>query len=120
MNASRNRPGCSLGSATLSPGRVIHDVLQSRATTTTPRPTITELIESEDASVVLGAAPRRPKPARDVTSEQTARAKASQEVYDRYDETLRLANKMAVPILTQEVFLDFLGYTGRYARRGTQ
>lgn len=70
--------------------------------------------------VVLGEAPRRPKPARDVTSEQTAQTKAMQEIYDRYDGTLRSANRMAVPILTQEVFLDFLGYTGRYTRRGTQ
>ncbi len=81
--------------------------------------TIAEELTALTDFVVLGQAPRRPKPARDVTPEQTARVQAMQQLYDRYDQALQSAKTLAVPIMTQEVFLNFLGYTGRYARHGT-
>ena len=63
--------------------------------------------------VVLGAAPRQPRPVRDQSPERLARENAMKQVYEQYMETHRSANSLAVPILRQEVFLNFLGYAGR-------
>lgn len=63
--------------------------------------------------VVLGGAPRRPRPLGDGAPEQTERHNMMQQVYDRYVGTIEAARTLAVPILNQEVFLNFLGYTCR-------
>ncbi len=71
--------------------------------------TVDELTALTDF-VVLGAAPRRP-------SKQSGgqnisnRARLIRERWDAYQEALTTANNLAVPILTQDVFLNFLGYT---------
>ena len=65
--------------------------------------------------VVLGAAPRRPKPAAE-GADQIAQAAAkdpTQKVWALYNELLDSAKTLSVPILTQDVFLNFLGYGGR-------
>jgi hypothetical protein len=67
--------------------------------------------------VVLGGAPRRPRPVRDAAPEEAERVRAMQQLFDGYHETVRAARTLAIPVLTQEVFLNFLGYTGRQTRR---
>lgn len=65
--------------------------------------------------VVLGAAPRRPKAVGE-GAEQSSPSGARQvneQFWLLYHERLDTAKTMAVPILTQDVFLNFLGYGGR-------
>ena len=69
--------------------------------------------------VVLGAAPRRPKAAGE-GADQAAPSAAkdpAQRAWARYNELLDSAKTLSVPILTQDVFLNFLGYGGRYVVR---
>ena len=69
--------------------------------------------------VVLGAAPRRPKAAGE-GADQAAPSAAkdpAQRAWARYNELLDSAKTLSVPILTQDVFLNFLGYGGRFAVR---
>jgi len=64
--------------------------------------------------VVLGAAPRRPKPVGEgADSAQAAAKDPNQKVWARYNELLESAKTLSVPILTQDVFLNFLGYGDR-------
>lgn len=79
--------------------------------------TLTEELTALTDFVVLGGAPRRPRPVRDATPEEAERARVTQQLFDGYNETVRAARTLAIPVLTQEVFLNFLGYTGRHARR---
>lgn len=74
--------------------------------------TVTELSALTDF-VVVGRAPRRPRRASDPSSEQARRANARQQLYDRYIDTVDAAKSLAVPIMTQEVFLSFLGFSRR-------
>ena len=67
--------------------------------------------------VVVGAAPRRPRTPRDDSPDATARFAARSKVYDQYMDTVSLAKSLGVPILNQQTFLNFLGYTGRLAQR---
>ena len=67
--------------------------------------------------VVVGAAPRRPRAPRDDSPDATARHNARKQVYDQYMDTVSLARSLGVPILNQQTFLNFLGYTGRLAQR---
>ncbi len=62
--------------------------------------------------VVLGAAPRSPRPARNESAEEAARVSARQRDYDRYMQTVSLSRSLAIPVLNQQVFLNFLGYSG--------
>ena len=69
--------------------------------------------------VVLGAAPRRPKSTGE-GADQTAQAAAkdsNQKAWTTYNELLESAKTLAVPILPQDVFLNFLGYGGRSITR---
>ncbi|UCC30481.1 MAG: hypothetical protein JSU86_20070 [Phycisphaerales bacterium] len=66
--------------------------------------------------VVLGRAPRRPRSAAEGSSDQARRAAVEKRAYDRYTETIEAADTLRVPVLTQEVFLNFLGYSGRHTR----
>lgn len=61
--------------------------------------------------VVLGRAPRRPRAVTDTASSaQVERNRRMQEAFDRYMTTVSTAKTLAVTVLTQEVFLSFLGY----------
>ena len=71
--------------------------------------TVDELTPLTDF-VVLGAPPRRPRGARDQSG-------GGSSAWTRYNELADSARTMSVPIMTQDVFLNFLGYSGRYARR---
>ncbi len=79
--------------------------------------TVTEELTALTDFVVLGGAPRRPRRARDATPEEAERARTMRQHFDGYHDTVRAARTLAVPVLTQEVFLNFLGYTGRQVRR---
>lgn len=59
--------------------------------------------------VVLGAPPRKPREGRDGGLVSTTAG--SQSEWDRYNTLAESARSMSVPILTQNVFLNFLGYT---------
>ncbi len=67
--------------------------------------------------VVVGAAPPRPRLATDVPPDQTEQNNSTRRQWKHYEDTLETAKSLAVPVLTQEVFLNFLGYTPRFARR---
>lgn len=66
---------------------------------------------------IVGRAPRRPRSNADTSPERAERARTMQEAFDRYNTVLASAQSLSVPILTQEVFLNFLGYSARYGRR---
>ncbi len=69
--------------------------------------------------VVLGAAPRRPKAAGEGADQAgpSAAKDPAQRAWARYNELLDSAKTLSVPILTQDVFLNFLGYGGRHVVR---
>lgn len=70
--------------------------------------------------VVLGIAPRRAKPAAESapgSSTQWSTGGSKPSVWDRYQETVENAKSLSVPVMSQDVFLNFLGYADRYARR---
>ena len=52
----------------------------------------------------------RPKAIGDVSQEEADRMEAIRRVYDRYQNSLEIARSLSVPILTQSVFMNFLGY----------
>ena len=61
--------------------------------------------------LVLGAAPPRPRLAGDLSPEEQDINARVQARYDKYQETVEAANSLGVPVLTQDVFLQFLGYS---------
>ena len=63
--------------------------------------------------VVVGEPPQRPRAGRDASREPTEQRSSIQEEWDRYNGTVATAKSLSVPILTQEVFLSFLGRTAR-------
>jgi len=67
--------------------------------------------------VVLGRAPERPIEPRDRTPEAVARFNAKQQAYDAYTRVVNEAKALSVPVLRQEVFLNFLGFGSRRASR---
>ncbi|MFQ5414786.1 MAG: hypothetical protein ACE5E6_10045 [Phycisphaerae bacterium] len=67
--------------------------------------------------VVVGAAPPPGRPSGEVPPELAEQNDAVRRVHQRYTDALQGANSMHVPILTQDVFLNFLGYSGRLAQR---
>jgi hypothetical protein len=66
-------------------------------------------VDGQTDFVVIGAAPRRPKPVNDPSPEQASRIGKMQNAVDRYEQMIATANGLSVPVLTQEVFLNFLG-----------
>ncbi len=68
--------------------------------------------------LVIGAAPRRPKT---TTTEQSpdevGRSQARQQAFDHYMAMVKEANTLSIPVMTQEVFLNFLGYGDRLLAR---
>ena len=67
--------------------------------------------------VVVGAAPARPRTGREVSPSPGESRGTAQPAWDRYMTTLTSARSLSVPVMSQEVFLNFLGYRGRMARR---
>ncbi len=67
--------------------------------------------------VVVGAAPRRPKPDTKVAPDRVELNKSRRKVWDAYTKTVTTAQNLSIPMMTQEVFLNFLGYSSRYAAR---
>lgn len=69
--------------------------------------------------VVLGASPRRPKSTGEGTDQsgQAGAKDPSQKAWTLYNELLESAKTLSVPILPQDVFLNFLGYSGRAVTR---
>lgn len=67
--------------------------------------------------VIVGAMPVKPKAISDQAGERTTRQIARQRAWDRYRDALGSARNMAIPLLPQEVFLNFLGYGRAEVRR---
>lgn len=75
--------------------------------------TVTKEINARTDFIVLGASPRRPRATAKTNPEQAGRIQAIQDAYDHYNLAVSTANTLSVPILTQEVFLNFLGFRTR-------
>ncbi len=67
--------------------------------------------------VVVGAPPLKPQTAGTVSAEIAARNEAVQRNYERYTQVVETAKTLSIPILTQEVFRNFLGYGQSYRYR---
>jgi len=67
--------------------------------------------------VIIGEAPRRPRPDSEVSADRVELNKARRQAWDAYQKVLDTARSLSIPMLTQEVFLNFLGYGDRYAGR---
>jgi len=63
--------------------------------------------------VVLGAAPKRPRPSTDSSAAGNNAADPAVAAWNDYNQSVDQAKTLAVPTLTQDVFLNFLGYGGR-------
>lgn len=64
--------------------------------------------------VVVGQSPRRASSGGESKADADAQTKR---LADRYTEITTTANNLSIPILTQDVFLGFLGYSDRMAAR---
>lgn len=78
--------------------------------------TITSELTSLTDFVILGTPPPKPTVVAD-ESERTARDTARLHARERYDSALTSARNMAIPLMPQDVFLNFLGYSTRTASR---
>lgn len=67
--------------------------------------------------VIVGSPPRKPRPARDASPEQEQRLARDKRAWDQYQNTLSSARNLSVPAMSQDVFMNFLGYGSKYARR---
>ena len=67
--------------------------------------------------VVVGTAPRKPRSPADVPPDQAEMNNARKAAWDEYQAALSTAQSLSVPILTQDIFLNFLGYGPSYASR---
>lgn len=79
--------------------------------------TISDALTAHTDFVVLGVAPRKPRRRADAGGALSARWDAMQETFDQYEQIVATANTLSIPILPQEIFLNFLGYRTRYAGR---
>jgi hypothetical protein len=78
--------------------------------------TITSELTSMTDFVILGSPPPKPAVVAD-ESERTAKDAARVRARERYDAALTSAQNMAIPLMPQDVFLNFLGYSTRTASR---
>jgi hypothetical protein len=62
--------------------------------------------------VILGVQPRRPRQLTEAAPEELARIQAMQQRYDHYQQVFQASRDLAVPTMTQPVFLAFLGFAG--------
>ena len=67
--------------------------------------------------VVLGHAPRRPRTSADGSTELSDRQQQIHRAWDAYQTAAATARNLSIPVMTQEVFLAFLGQSGRVATR---
>jgi hypothetical protein len=67
--------------------------------------------------VILGAAPPKPRAVGTVAAGDVDVADRARQAYQRYQDTVETARELSVPVLTQDVFMSFLGYSGRLASR---
>lgn len=63
--------------------------------------------------VVLGAAPKKPKPSTDAAAGNQPANDPALAAWNQYNASLEQSKTLAVPTLSQDVFLNFLGYGGR-------
>ncbi len=61
--------------------------------------------------VVLGGPPSRPHRANDLAAEDDVNYQSAKRAYDTYTSHLSTVEVLAIPTLTQSVFLNFLGYS---------
>lgn len=78
---------------------------------------ITKEINPLTDFIVLGSAPARPRAASELAPEQAEANKVRQRIWDEYYSTLETAKALSVPIMTQDVFLNFLGRRESISRR---
>jgi hypothetical protein len=76
----------------------------------------TELTAQTDF-MVLGGTPRKPRGASEPSGAQSERNRALQREWDRYMDMVESAKALSIPVMTQDLFLSFLGYRDRYAGR---
>ncbi|MHC5111352.1 MAG: hypothetical protein ACYTHJ_15905 [Planctomycetota bacterium] len=76
---------------------------------------VTDDLDATTDFVVLGAAPRRPRvvEGRSLTPEQAERQAQRLTRWKDYSDTVASATALSVPILSQDLFLNFLGYRGQ-------
>ncbi len=72
---------------------------------------VTDELNALTDFVILGGPPHRPKPSSEVSPERQERSVAVQKAWDRYTELVAGAKSLSVPVMTQDVFLNFLGYS---------
>lgn len=80
---------------------------------------VTSNLDAMTDFVVVGSPPRHPRDTapRDLSPEQARRLEADRATWQRYQDTVASAKSLSVPMLPQDVFLNFLGYRGRYTQR---
>lgn len=80
--------------------------------------TMTSELTAMTDFVILGAEPPRPSTkTREQGEEPSAREIARRKAWDHYSEVTASASNMAVPILPQELFLNYLGYATGLSQR---
>ena len=62
--------------------------------------------------VVVGSEPKRPGAIGGASTEEAKRIEATRRVYERYHDTVTKARSLSVPVLTQSIFMHFLGFAG--------
>ena len=74
---------------------------------------VTDAVTARVDFVVVGNAPPKPSSVEGASPEAAERQAAVRQLYETYAQTVEAAQALSVPILTQDVFLHFLGYAGR-------
>ncbi len=74
---------------------------------------VTDAVTARVDFVVVGSAPVPPSSVEAASPEGAARQEAVREAFEVYAQRVETAQALSVPILTEEVFLHFLGYAGR-------
>ncbi len=74
---------------------------------------VTEELNATTDFVVLGGPPRRPRPLAEVPAERRERHQAIQAAWDRYTDLVDTAKRLSIPVMPQDVFLNFLGFSLR-------
>ena len=59
----------------------------------------------------------RPRPDSEVPADRAEINRSRRAVWEAYNSVLETGRSLSIPIMTQEVFLNFLGYGDRYAGR---
>jgi len=67
--------------------------------------------------LVVGVAPRKPRPETEVPADRVEINRSRRAAWEAYIGTVEAAQNLSIPTMTQEVFLNFLGYGNRYAVR---